>query len=264
MVRKFSKPLYQANLVFRGCMMRLGVPLSVSRWRIQCLRVQSTILVCIDSAEAKTHVDGEIASKKDFTQMGFLCLVDLLIHSCHRHSWQQFLTKVYVCFRICSLLDAASLAKFHTLHSFNMNILDLYYLFLFLRIGEAARFFTSTTAPPGLSIGCTTALLANIACSPSVPALELGVYYPKTQLDNICTAACTTALSSYHTNILTACAADTWEGFDDEIMPVPMISELIRYHYDGTCLSDGTRFCNNVAAAFSVFTDPAAAALPGE
>jgi len=145
-----------------------------------------------------------------------------------------------------------------------MNIFSCYSLFLLLSIGEAARFFTSTTAPPGLSVGCTTALLANVACSPSVPALELGIYYPITQLTTICTAACATALSSYHSNILSACAGDTWEGFDDEVMPVPMISELIRYHYNGTCLSDGTRFCNNVAAAFSVFSDPAAAALPGK
>jgi hypothetical protein len=37
---------------------------------------------------------------------------------------------------------------------------------------------------------------------------------------------------------------------------------MMRYHYNFTCISDGTHFCNNVAAAYAVHLDPETAALP--
>ena len=50
------------------------------------------------------------------------------------------------------------------------------------------------------------------------------------------------ALDSYHNAVVTGCAADTWVGFEDVEEPVALISELIWYNYNFTCISDGTRF----------------------
>lgn len=127
----------------------------------------------------------------------------------------------------------------------------------------AARFFTDSVLPEGISSGCRTALTADVACSPAVPALQAGTFYPKAELEAICTDSCASSLASYHDAILSACSSDTWEGFQDIVEPVALISEMIRYHFNFTCITDGTRFCNNVAAAYAVFLDPETAALPG-
>ncbi|KAJ0329025.1 hypothetical protein COL5a_004254 [Colletotrichum fioriniae] len=46
-------------------------------------------------------------------------------------------------------------------------------------------------------------------------------------------------------------------------MPLIMITELLRYNYNLTCLTDSGRFCNNVAAAFATSRDPEAANVQG-
>jgi hypothetical protein len=127
----------------------------------------------------------------------------------------------------------------------------------------AARFFQESVLPEGISAGCKTAFSADLSCSHAVPALQAGIYYPKSELEAICTPACDAALATYHDNILSACATDTWDGFEDAEEPVALISEMIRYHYNYTCITDGTRFCNNVAAAYAAFLDPETAAQPG-
>lgn len=134
---------------------------------------------------------------------------------------------------------------------------------LFAALGSAAQFYSQKVLPKDISSGCANALLAEVDCSPAVPALQAGTFYPKTDLDNICTSACASSLVAYHSAILAACASDNWTGFQDTVEPVAFISEMIRYHYNFTCMSDGTRLCNNVAAAYAVFLDPETAALPG-
>ncbi|KAK5654042.1 hypothetical protein OQA88_7720 [Cercophora sp. LCS_1] len=127
----------------------------------------------------------------------------------------------------------------------------------------AARFLSQNVLPEGISSGCATALTADVACSHAVPALQAGTFYPESQLEVICTSTCDAALATYHNGILTECAADTWLGIEDVEQPIALISELIRYNYNFSCISDGTRFCNNVAAAYAVYLDPVTAALPG-
>jgi len=56
-------------------------------------------------------------------------------------------------------------------------------LCLFASPTQAARFFTNSTVPSNLTQACTVALLAEVSCSPAVPALQLGTFYPKTQLE---------------------------------------------------------------------------------
>ncbi|KAI5866007.1 LysM domain-containing protein [Durotheca rogersii] len=134
---------------------------------------------------------------------------------------------------------------------------------LFAPTALAARFFTQAVLPEGASTACGNALMAEVACSHAVPALQAGNFYPKAELEKICTSGCASSLASYHAGVVSACSEDTWVGFQDVEEPVALISEMIRYHYNFTCLTDGTRFCNNVAAAISVFLDPETAALPG-
>lgn len=104
--------------------------------------------------------------------------------------------------------------------------------------------------------------MLDVDCSPAVAALEAGTFYPNTELKQICTSTCASSLAGYHAGIESACRDDTWIGFQDTEEPVAMISEMIRYHYNSTCLVEGDRFCNNVAAAYSVYLDPATAADP--
>ncbi|KAL3423876.1 LysM domain-containing protein [Phlyctema vagabunda] len=136
-------------------------------------------------------------------------------------------------------------------------------LILFISPAFGARFLTNSTVPLNITDACVNALLSDVNCSPAVPALQHGIYYPKAELDQICTADCATSLASYHSQIMRSCASDTWNGIDDDILPIAMISEIFRYHYNATCLTDGTRFCNNVAASYSVFLDPESSTYPG-
>lgn len=130
----------------------------------------------------------------------------------------------------------------------------------FSPLASAARFFTQKVLPEGIPTACQNALMADVNCNHAVRALQAGTFYPKTELEKICTADCATSLASYHVGIESACRGTTWIGFQDTEEPVAMISELIRYHYNSTCIVESGRFCNNVAAAYSVYLDPEAAA----
>ena len=130
----------------------------------------------------------------------------------------------------------------------------------------AGQFFKDYDLPEDLTPNCAAALLADVVnCSPAAARLQRGTYYPLTELSHICTPECTLSLSDYHGTILSDCATDTWIGLTDQEEPVAMISELIRYTYNLTCLRDNgdTTFCNNAAAAYAAHDDPDAAALPG-
>lgn len=127
----------------------------------------------------------------------------------------------------------------------------------------AGTFLEPNAAPVGISPACLTALTADTACREAVAALVPSEYYPLTQLQSICDPACVASLASYHNAVVSNCAQDTWEDESGNNHPVAMFSELIRYSYDLACLTEGGRFCNNVAAAFAAAADPDAAEHPG-
>lgn len=137
-----------------------------------------------------------------------------------------------------------SVTHFHPLHILFLT-LPLSYTAM------AATFYTNVTAPKGLAIACTNALLADLDCSPVVPSLYHGGYYPNTTLERACTSECATALASYHSGIASSCNGEVWNGYGNETMPVLMIPEMVRYHYNLTCMTDNGRFCNNVAASYA-------------
>ncbi|EFQ32525.1 LysM domain-containing protein [Colletotrichum graminicola] len=118
--------------------------------------------------------------------------------------------------------------------------------------------------PDGISSACASALTADTACPQAIRTLQAGDYQSESRLQSLCTDDCASSLATYHSAVLSNCASDTWEGLEDEIQPVAFISEIIRYHYNFTCLSDGLRFCNNVAAAFAAAADTDAAGDPSK
>ncbi|KAI1776335.1 LysM domain-containing protein [Hypoxylon cercidicola] len=153
----------------------------------------------------------------------------------------------------------ATMTTFKIMERFLVTSLVLFYI----PSTHGARFFTEGVLPKNISAACGTALTSEVDCSHAVPALQAGTFYPRAELEQICVANCASSLAGYHSGIVSACQEDTWVGFEDVQEPIALISELMRYNYNYSCLTDGSRFCNNVAAAYSVFLDPDTAGLPG-
>lgn len=130
------------------------------------------------------------------------------------------------------------------------------HLMLWADIAIADKLLSLRYLPDGISQACANALTADTDCNQIVSTLEGGKYYSQKRLKSICIDACTSSLASYHNNVVSSCALDTWEGPGDVEQPVAFMSELIRYHYNFTCIKDEGRFCNNVAAAFVAAAHP--------
>ena len=133
---------------------------------------------------------------------------------------------------------------------------------IFVEIAVAVQFFTNSTAPTNLTSACTSALTSDVNCSPFVTSLRNGLYYANTALQRTCTANCDSALLSYNALITTACNGETWLGYENTTLPVVMISDLLWYQYNLTCLMDSDRYCNNVAASSAAALDPSRAISP--
>lgn len=142
------------------------------------------------------------------------------------------------------------------------TLLQLAQTIILVEVAFAAQFFTNSTAPGNLTSACTSALTADVNCSPVVAFLGNGLYYANATLESICTASCDSALLSYDALVATACNAETWLGYEDTTMPVTIISNLLWYQYNLTCLTDSGRYCNNVAASYAAALDPSRAILP--
>ena len=124
------------------------------------------------------------------------------------------------------------------------------------RLANAVRLVTNSSIPTNLTQSCATALLNDINCSPVLTALRIGSYYPESTLNSTCTPQCTAALSSYQAAVVQACGDETWLGFEDTVMPLVVIPDIMRYLYNLTCLMDSGRYCNTVAAEAAFAEDP--------
>ena len=120
----------------------------------------------------------------------------------------------------------------------------------------AVKIFSNATIPANLTTDCSSALLADIACSPVVASFRNGYYYPAATLNATCTSACEAALTSYELTIDSSCNNQVWQGYSDEDMPVLVIPNLLKYQYDLTCLQDSGRWCNVVAGSAAQAADP--------
>lgn len=126
-----------------------------------------------------------------------------------------------------------------------------------INASTAFRAFTNTSiASTNLTVPCVGALSADIACSPAVAGLRLGEYYPEETLNRTCTADCGQALAQYASKVAAACDKQTWKGYEDTEMPLAIIPDMLRYHYNLTCLTDSGRYCNVVAAKAAAALDP--------
>ncbi|KAH9866825.1 hypothetical protein J1614_008518 [Plenodomus biglobosus] len=123
---------------------------------------------------------------------------------------------------------------------------------------RALPFFNNGTIPANLTTTCANALLVDVVQCPITAAQFLnGFYYPPTTLEQACSSACSLALQNYEASVKTACAGQTWAGYDDENdAPLDMIPNLMRYNRDLACIQDSGRWCNVVAAAAAIQADP--------
>jgi hypothetical protein len=121
---------------------------------------------------------------------------------------------------------------------------------------HAIQLLSNATIPLNLTAGCSSALAADVDCSPVVTYLKAGSYYPQTTLNRTCTANCETALASWERKIVSSCSGETWSGYGDVPMPLTVIPDLIRYEFNLSCITDSGRFCNNVAAQAAYAADP--------
>lgn len=125
-----------------------------------------------------------------------------------------------------------------------------------INASTAFRAFTNASfASSKLSAPCVGALSEDIACSPAVAGLRLGEYYPEETLSRTCTADCGQALKQYANSVAAACEEQTWKGYEDTDLPIAIIPDMLRYHYNLTCLTDSGRYCNAVAAKAATALD---------
>lgn len=139
--------------------------------------------------------------------------------------------------------------------SSSLNFLSIV-AFTIYSIAHGAPLFDNSTIPTNLTVSCSNALLSDVNCSPSVMGLQYGNYYPETTLQRVCTSDCDAALAKYEADVTTACAGQSWNGYDDYLMPLAIIPDTIRYQYNLTCLMDSGRYCNIVAAQAAAALDP--------
>ena len=124
---------------------------------------------------------------------------------------------------------------------------------------ESARFFSNNTVPFNLTVSCASALMTDVQCSPVVPRLQTGFFYPPSLLNRTCTAACSSALQAYENSVTASCSGQTWAGYDNDdsdSISLVVIPNLMRFNYDMICLQDSGRWCNAVSAAAAVGADP--------
>ncbi|KAI0814080.1 hypothetical protein GGR55DRAFT_687075 [Xylaria sp. FL0064] len=128
---------------------------------------------------------------------------------------------------------------------------------LFARLSYSTQLVTLDGLPSDLSDGCRTALLSDVSeCTLTATKFRYGYFYPENLLSKTCTADCASALASFEKTVISACSNDTWDGYDDEGMPIAYIPGVMRFLYDLTCLQDGGRFCNVIAGANAAMADP--------
>lgn len=137
---------------------------------------------------------------------------------------------------------------------------------LYVRACLGGTFFTENDVPDGVSPSCASALTADVACARAVAHLMPDEFYTKSGLDQICTTVCASSLTNWRADVISSCAGDSFIGFnrEDGELGVGAIPDLIKFSYDLACLNDGSRYCNNAAAAFAAYSDPDLSELPSD
>ena len=121
---------------------------------------------------------------------------------------------------------------------------------------KAVQLVRNSSIPTNLTDDCISAFHSDVNCSPVVAALRTGSYYTEATLNSTCTTDCRTALSAYESRMISACGDQTWNGYEDTVMPVVIIPDMLLYLFNLTCLMDSNRYCNNVASTAALALDP--------
>lgn len=121
-------------------------------------------------------------------------------------------------------------------------------LYLLFRVVTSFQLLTNASLPANVTSACASALLTDVNCSPVVVSLRNGDYYPETTLNSTCTQECSDSLTHFESNVVTACAGQSWTGYDDVVMPLTVVPEVLLFQFGLTCLTDSGRYCNNIAA----------------
>jgi hypothetical protein len=125
----------------------------------------------------------------------------------------------------------------------------------------AVKLYGNTTLPTDITTECSSALLADINCDVAVTYLYPEGYFSQDLLEKSCTDGCSQALATFETNVVKACASQTfggeenWDLTKNPVYPVAMIPNKLRFNYGLSCLKDSGRFCNLVAAEAAAETD---------
>lgn len=156
---------------------------------------------------------------------------------------------------LCSLTCIPHSFEFITIMLFSQWLLPLTFV---SQVAHALPFFTNGTIPANLTTTCASALLTDVTqCPPSASRFMNGYYYPPSILEKACTSTCSTALEQYEQKVKSACAGQTWAGYDDENdTPLDIIPNVMRFNRDLACIQDSGRWCNVVAAAAAMQADP--------
>jgi hypothetical protein len=139
-----------------------------------------------------------------------------------------------------------------------MAIRWLSHIALLTSAAQCLPFFTNGTIPANLTTACADSLLTDVVQCPATAANFMnGFYYPTDVLEGACSGQCSTALEQFEANVKSACAGQTWAGYDDENdAPLDIIANLMRFNRDLACIQDSGRWCNVVAAAVALEADP--------
>jgi hypothetical protein len=126
----------------------------------------------------------------------------------------------------------------------------------FVHSAFAIRPFGNGTVPRNLTRACTDTLLSEVECTSTLLKLKAGSYYPKSELEKLCTSSCSTSLEHYTAKIEQDCANQTWDGYGTAEMPIAIIPNVLHYELQRACITDSGRFCNNVAASAAQAANP--------
>jgi hypothetical protein len=136
---------------------------------------------------------------------------------------------------------------------------------LFFRSSLCMTYISNSSLPSEtLTVGCASALTAEISCDAFIRKFRPGAYFSTAGLTQACTTGCNTALRSYQVSVEAACKGEVYNRTDGEgsstgeTLPVIFLPDLLRYNFNRTCLKSNDRFCNNVAYQAAVLGDSSA------
>ncbi|CAI0652435.1 unnamed protein product, partial [Colletotrichum noveboracense] len=112
--------------------------------------------------------------------------------------------------------------------------------------------------PSTLTSECTGALAMDVtACDPLVRNLRPDVFYPPASLTRICTTACSSAIETWRSSVLSQCGNQTISADLGVEAAAVYIPGSLQYCFQNTCLQDDSgRYCGPVAALAAAFAEP--------